>query len=227
MRKSTAPMQRRLLLLGLVATVRGLSPGLLPRPVVSCLRAPPAVAGVRRKVQRETTVESGKLEEGKTFGAEPEGPATVVGKVDGMAGPGQGNNGDPLPVDVFALPAPTSSLASLRVPASLKPANSYVDIFTDVANAASVAAEDDAVFTVFVSANRDLLDYRFQYKLTAQGLAAGNLGDAEGAAQRNKLRDAIVKGCLRFDAVLFAEIGLAEQRLGKLLGVMQSTGIYV
>ena len=129
---------------------------------------------------------------------------------------------DVAPVDVFALPAATSSLMELRVPASLQSPSGYVELFSSVADAAAATMSDDAAMTAFVAANRDLLDYRFQYKLTAQGLAASNLGDEAGAAERTALRDAVVKACLRFDAALFREVGLAEQRLGQLLGVMLS-----
>lgn len=204
-------------LLCFLAVATGLSPGLLPRHNVACLRAPPALAGVRRKVKRDAQVETSRLKEDMGFGADLEAVA-VPAALPATARPGVE------PIDVFALPAEAASLIALRLPTSLaQPGpSSYVDLFSSLRAAMSSAMGDDAALTVFVAANRDLLEYRFQYKLSAQVLAAQNLGDVRNATDSCALRDAVVKACLRFDAPLFPEIGQAEQRLGQMLGEMQA-----
>jgi hypothetical protein len=206
-----------LLVLVYLSTAAGLSPGLLPRSFPASLRAPPVVAGVRRKIKRRTEVETSK-----GFDPRPQETAAVDAPRPPITAPASEQRVEVEAIDVFALPDDAASLLELRVPASLARPDGYVELFSSVADAASSALGDEAALTAFVAANRDLLDYRFQYRLTAQGIAATNLGDETGAAQRNKLRDAIVKACLRFDGVFYREVGLAEQRLGQLLGAIQS-----
>jgi len=180
---------------------------------------------VRRKVKRDAAVEISKpKDDPKGFGkAEPAAAAPPPPPKRQAAAPAS----QAPPVDVFALAAPGSRLADLRVPASLAQpaAASYGELFRSVAQAASSALGDDAAFSAFAAANRDLMDYRFQYKLTAQALAAKNLGDAAAGAERSALCDAAVRAGLRFDAPLFREVGPAEQRLGQLLGSMQQAGV--
>lgn len=205
-----------LLVLVYISTAACLSPGLLPRSVPADLRAPPAIAGVRRKIKRRAEVETSK-----GFDPRPKEWAEASAPPPPNAAPGNGQRVEEVThIDVLALPDEASSLMELRVPASLASPSGYIEIFSSVADEASSALGDDAAFTALVAANRDLLDYRFQYRLTAQGIAATNLGDEVVAAERNKLRDAVVKACLRFDAVFYREVGLAEQRLGQLLGAI-------
>lgn len=66
-------------------------------------------------------------------------------------------------------------------------------------------------------ANRDLLDYRFLYRLTSEKLRADNAGDAGRSAALDAARGRAVRACQAFDTSLFKQVAAAEARLGGLL----------
>ena len=78
-------------------------------------------------------------------------------------------------------------------------------------------ADGDEAMAAFMAANRDLLDYRFLYRLTSEKLRAANTGDEALALKLDAARTRAVKAAQRFDAPLFKEVGEAEGRLGGLL----------
>ena len=65
---------------------------------------------------------------------------------------------------------------------------------------------DDDGLEKFVQANRDLLDYRFLYRLTADKLRAENMGSPEQAATVQAARVRVVRACQAFDRPLFVEV---------------------
>jgi len=69
----------------------------------------------------------------------------------------------------------------------------------------------------FMQANRDLLDYRFLYRLTSELLQATNTGKVELAAKLDAARSRAVKAAQRFDTAVFKQVADAESRLGGLL----------
>jgi len=84
--------------------------------------------------------------------------------------------------------------------------------------AALMEVEDsDEPMAAFMAANRDLLDYRFLYRLTSEKLRAGYAGDSALEERLNDVRTRAVKAAQKFDAPLFRAVGEAEGRLGGLL----------
>jgi len=81
----------------------------------------------------------------------------------------------------------------------------------------AVTPDDDGAMEAFVQANRDLLDYRFLYQLTADKLLADNMGDTTRSAALQAARVRAVAAAQRFDTGLFKEVGAAEGRLGGVL----------
>jgi hypothetical protein len=69
-----------------------------------------------------------------------------------------------------------------------------------------------------VQANRDLLDYRFLYRLTSMKLRADNSKDATASSAYQAARLRAVKGAQGFDSFLYREVVPAEQRLAGVLG---------
>jgi len=112
-------------------------------------------------------------------------------------------------------PLPTVEWLPLRV--RVDPGANPYDA---VLEAAKALGDDEAAFEEFVAVNRDLVDYRFLYKLTAQLLHAEHTGDASSAEKRG-LRFQLNKQALLFDQPLYYAIGEAESRLGKVLGQYQ------
>ena len=93
----------------------------------------------------------------------------------------------------------------------------------DAVLAALPPADDADAMAAFVQANRDLLDYRFLYRMTAQLLSVENRGGS--AATLRAQREGVVRAAQRFDAPLFKQIAEAEGRLGQLLAQnMQAAG---
>jgi len=90
--------------------------------------------------------------------------------------------------------------------------------FDKVLEAVSGCVSDDAALEEFVQTNRDLLDYRWLYRLTASMLRAQNLGEDARATELRELRARVVKATQNFDAPLFRQVGEAEGRLGQMLG---------
>ena len=95
--------------------------------------------------------------------------------------------------------------------------NSHAPSYDAVLKALLAVGESEEAMTAFVYANRDLLDYRFLYRLTSQKLRAINLGDSEKAQRLEIASTRAVKVAQRFDAPLFKQVGEAEARLGNLL----------
>ena len=93
------------------------------------------------------------------------------------------------------------------------------DSFDALLTAAAAAASDDADLDEFVQTNRDMLDYRWLYRLTGELLRAQNTGNEARSTELRELRDRIVKLSQRFDAPLFKQIAEAEGRLGQVLGL--------
>ena len=94
----------------------------------------------------------------------------------------------------------------------------------DAVLAALPPADDADAMAAFVQANRDLLDYRFLYRMTAQLLSVENRGGERGEPLRAQ-REGVVRAAQRFDAPLFKQIAEAEGRLGQLLAQnMQAAG---
>jgi len=89
--------------------------------------------------------------------------------------------------------------------------------FGGVLSAVSGCSDDDAL-AEFVQTNRDLLDYRWLYRLTGELLRAQNTGETAREAELRELRARIIRQTQAFDAPLFKQIGEAEGRLGQLLG---------
>jgi len=121
---------------------------------------------------------------------------------------------DPAPAGcepVFALSS-GENLSSARV-GSLAAAPTYAAV---LAALLSVQAGDEPM-VAFVQANRDLLDYRFLYQLTADKLRADNTGRLEEAQRLQAARTRAVYATQRFDAPLFKQVAEAESRLGGLL----------
>mmetsp|Transcript_5172 Transcript_5172/g.8692 ORF Transcript_5172/g.8692 Transcript_5172/m.8692 type:complete len:395 (+) Transcript_5172:33-1217(+) len=87
----------------------------------------------------------------------------------------------------------------------------------------AVNPDDESAWEDMVVVNRDSLDYRFLYKLTAQILAARNLGNEERVEQLRAIRLRVVKSTQQFDAPLYREIGQAEGRLGQVLAQFLTT----
>lgn len=114
-----------------------------------------------------------------------------------------------------AFPIPEGAWQRWRVPGS-----SAVE-FDAVLDAAFAAAAEDESLTEFVAANRDLLDYRWLYRLTGELLRDKNEGNEARSLELRGLRDRIVKLSQRFDAPLFKQIAEAEGRLGQVLGRYQ------
>jgi len=90
--------------------------------------------------------------------------------------------------------------------------------FGGVLTAVSSCSDDDDALAEFVQTNRDMLDYRWLYRLTGELLRAQNTGETAREAQLRDLRARVVKLTQAFDAPLFKQIGEAEGRLGQLLG---------
>lgn len=115
---------------------------------------------------------------------------------------------------IFALES-ADMMKSLRV-GSLGAPPEHDDVLKALMEVESVTGEEPAM-VAFVQANRDLLDYRFLYRLTSQYLRANHTGDFETAAALNAVRKRAVKACQRFDTPLFKQVGPAEERLGAVL----------
>jgi len=103
-------------------------------------------------------------------------------------------------------------LSSLRV-GSLEAAPGY----ETVRDALLKVVSGGSTITTFVQANRDLLDYRFLYQLTAETLRAENTGRTEEALVLREARAQAVRATQQFDAPLFKQVAEAESRLGGLL----------
>jgi len=103
-------------------------------------------------------------------------------------------------------------LSSLRV-GSLEAAPGY----ETVRDALLKVVSGGDTITTFVQANRDLLDYRFLYQLTAETLRAENTGRTEEALVLREARAQAVRATQQFDAPLFKQVAEAESRLGGLL----------
>jgi len=115
--------------------------------------------------------------------------------------------------DVFLIPEGGWERHRIQLSAS----TSFDEIFA----AAAAAAVDEKALKAFVGTNRDMLDYRWLYRLTAEVLRAQNTGNAARSAELRGLRDRIVRLNQRYDAPLFKEIAQAEARLGQVLGLYQ------
>ena len=102
---------------------------------------------------------------------------------------------------VFAL-ASEELLSSVRV-GTLDAPPAY-----EAVRSALMALEesDDDGLQKFVQSNRDLLDYRFLYRLTADKLRAENTGSPEQAATFQAARVRVVRACQAFDRPLFVEV---------------------
>ena len=74
---------------------------------------------------------------------------------------------------VFTLSSGPSDLQQLRVGDSGSPAT-----YDAVLTALLAVGDDDNALAAFTAANRDLLDYRFLYRLTSEKLRAKYTGDA-------------------------------------------------
>jgi hypothetical protein len=111
---------------------------------------------------------------------------------------------------VFALES-AELLSSVRV-GSLANAPTY-----DAVRDALMKVSSGESITTFVQANRDLLDYRFLYQLTAETLRAENTGRAQEATVLREARAEAVRATQQFDAPLFKQVAEAESRLGGLL----------
>lgn len=121
---------------------------------------------------------------------------------------------DPVgPEPVFGL-ASHEQLVSLRV-GGLDTTPTYEAVL-----AALQAVEDgDEAMAAFTEANRDLLDYRFLYRLTSEKLRAHYAGRADEEGVLSAARARAVKAAQRFDTPLFKQVGEAETRLGGLLAL--------
>jgi len=115
---------------------------------------------------------------------------------------------------IFALES-ADMMNSLRVGSPGAPPE-HDDVLKALMEVESVSGEEPAM-VAFVQANRDLLDYRFLYRLTSQYLRANYTGDYETAAALNAVRKRAVKACQRFDTPLFKQVGPAEERLSAVL----------
>ena len=118
---------------------------------------------------------------------------------------------------VFAL-ASAELLSSLRV-GSLASPPKYAAVYSAL-QAAVVEGEakgSDQPIIDFVQANRDLLDYRFLYRLTGEKILAENTNQADKAKTLNNARTLAVRYCQRFDTALFKQVAVAENALGGLL----------
>lgn len=114
---------------------------------------------------------------------------------------------------VFAI-SDEGILSSSRRIGSLAAPPTYEDVLGALL---AVDVADDGAMELFVQINRDLLDYRFLYRLTADKLLAENTGDVGHAAALQAARVQAVQFAQRFDAPLFQEVGAAESRLGAVL----------
>lgn len=85
--------------------------------------------------------------------------------------------------------------------------------------AAAGATADDEQLAEFVQTNRDMLDYRWLYRLTGELLRAQNTGDEARSVELQELRARVIKLNQRYDAPLFKQIAEAEGRLGQVLGL--------
>jgi len=109
-------------------------------------------------------------------------------------------------------PLPSEDWARLRV-------RGKAPLYQAILSAARAVGDDEAEWKAFTSVNRDLLDYRFLYKLTAQLLSDTHLGDEKAAEEKRAIRLRIVRSTLNFDGPLFQEVGEAEGRLGQVLAL--------
>lgn len=118
-------------------------------------------------------------------------------------------------------PLPNCEWESLRVfsPGSAVAGDSANPVYTKLLARSCMVLEEGSLWKDFVSVNRDQFNFRFMYLLTAQMLAAKNLGEETKAAELQELRIHIARECMLFDVPLFKQIGLAEGRLGQVLGL--------
>ena len=118
-------------------------------------------------------------------------------------------------------PLPSSEWESLRVfsPGSAVAGDSANPIYTKLLAQTRTAFHEGSAWKQFISVNRDQFNFRFMYLLTAQMLAAKNIGDETKAAELKTLREQIAREIMLFDVPLFKQIGLAEGRVGQVLGL--------
>lgn len=91
--------------------------------------------------------------------------------------------------------------------------------FTSILGEAVKLADDDETgWAAFVAANRDHIDYRLLYRLTAQVLRTQNLGETEAETRLRAVRYQLVKRTQDYDYPMYKEVSQAEGRLGQVLG---------
>lgn len=112
-------------------------------------------------------------------------------------------------VEIFPIPA--GAWERRRVAAT--------DASFDALLAAAEATSDDDDLAEYVQTNRDMLDYRWLYRLTGELLRAQNTGAEARSAELRELRGRIIRLSQRYDAPLFKQIAEAEGRLGQVLGL--------
>ena len=101
---------------------------------------------------------------------------------------------------VFALES-RDLLDSARI-GTLAAAPTYDAILAALLN----VQQGDVPMAAFVQANRDLLDYRFLYRMTADKLRAENTGQDAQAHVLQEARTRAVQATQRFDAPLFKQV---------------------
>lgn len=110
-------------------------------------------------------------------------------------------------------------LSSVRVGSIASPPSyeQVVQAARSIPPSAADGGAESAEWAEFVSVNRDLLDYRMLYRLTAEKERAANSGNAAGSAELEALRVPLVRATQRFDAPMYTQVEAAEARLGELL----------
>ncbi len=201
------------------------------RPAQPAPRAPVVLARLSRKARRqaETTQGAPRTAGGGFAPAPPEPSETEVGATATAAAAAPPVTDDASePADLFPVPGGDAAWKQHRVDA---PAPTYDALFgaaTDLTSQLNADGEPDPAWREawrqFVWVNRDQLEFRFLYKLTAQSLAAANLGDERRADVLRALRVLLVQEGQRFDAGLFKDVGQAEGRLGTVLAVFVNGG---
>jgi hypothetical protein len=185
---------------------------LLKRPAAS--RALPCLMAIKKKKE---VAAKGKT---KRKGSDDRGADDAVSQGDDETVGGTMTAVGSTVMTVLAGCEPVFQLASREVLAnqrvgSLAASPTYESVLAALLAAAG-GTEGDAL-EMFVQANRDLLDYRFFYRLTADMLRADNTGDTRRAATLRDARARAVKSAQLFDTPLFKEVGAAEGRLGGVL----------
>lgn len=114
---------------------------------------------------------------------------------------------------------PIFQLASLDVFSSLRVGSLEAPpSFNELLSVLLAEERDDDEVRMFVQVNRDLLDYRFLYRLTAEKLLAQNTDDTERSDLLQGVLERVIPFCIEFDLLLYGNVQQAERRIVEVLG---------